>query len=83
MEHLVLITSETSLVEWDSRIRRLWRFPELIIWVDVTLIGVVSMGKINHFPEGDESDPQTLGCEPHAILEPVFQAFVEGYLEAT
>jgi len=78
----VLITFGRCLVEWDSLIRRSSPFLELIIWVDVTLIGVVSMGKINHFPEGDESDPQTLGCEPHAILEPVFQAFVEGYLEA-
>jgi hypothetical protein len=83
MEHLVLITSERSLVEWDSRIRRLWRFPELIIWVDVMLIGVDLMGELRHSIHGDGADVQALGCKPHEILEPIFQASIEGYLEAT
>jgi hypothetical protein len=52
----VLITSERSLVEWDSRIKRLWRFPELIIWVDVTLIGVDLMGELRHSIHGDEAN---------------------------
>jgi hypothetical protein len=56
MEHLVLITFERSLVEWDSRIRRLWRFPELIIWVDVMLIGVGSMGELRFSQNSDEAD---------------------------
>jgi hypothetical protein len=57
MEHLVLITFERSLVEWDSRIKRLWRFPELIIWVDVTLIGVDLMGELHFPPENEEANP--------------------------
>jgi hypothetical protein len=57
MEHLVLITFERSLVEWDSRTKRLWPFPELIIWVDVTLIGVVLMGELHFLPENEEADP--------------------------
>jgi hypothetical protein len=57
MEHLVLITSGRSLVEWDSRIKRLWRFPELIIWVDVTLIGVDLMGELCWALESDEANP--------------------------
>jgi hypothetical protein len=62
MEHLVLTISERSLDEWVSRIRRLSPFPELIIWVDVTLIGVDSMGELQYFLESDESDPQAMGC---------------------
>jgi hypothetical protein len=54
---LVLITFERSLVEWDSRTKRLWPFPELIIWVDVTLIGVVLMGELHFLPENEEADP--------------------------
>jgi hypothetical protein len=53
----VLITFERSLVEWDSRIKRLWRFPELIIWVDVTLIGVDLMGELHFPPENEEANP--------------------------
>lgn len=43
----MLITFERFLVEWDSRIRRLLRFPEHITWVDVMLIGVGLMGKLS------------------------------------
>ena len=46
MELLVLITFGRSLAEWDSPIRRLWPCPELTTWVDVTLIGVDLMGKL-------------------------------------
>jgi hypothetical protein len=56
MEHLVLTISERSLAEWDSRIRRLSPFQELIIWVDVTLIGVDSMGELQYFLEREEAD---------------------------
>jgi hypothetical protein len=83
MEHLALTISERSSVEWDSRTRRLSPFLELITWVDVTLIGAGLMGELQHFLGSEEADMQTLGCQPHAILEPIFQASIEGYLEAT
>jgi hypothetical protein len=57
MEHWVLITFERSLVEWDSRIRRLLPFQELIIWVDVMLIGVDLMGELHFLPENEEANP--------------------------
>jgi hypothetical protein len=57
MEHWVLITFERSLVEWDSRIRRLLPFQELITWVDVTLIGVDLMGELCCALESDEANP--------------------------
>jgi len=72
MQHLVLIIFERSLVEWDSRIRRLSRFLELITWVDVTLIGVDLMGELQYFLDSGEADPQALGRKPHAIFESVF-----------
>jgi hypothetical protein len=57
MEHSVLTIFEISLVEWDSRIRRLLPFLELITWVDVTLIGVGLMGELYFLPENEEADP--------------------------
>lgn len=77
------IIFERSLAEWDSRIRRLSPFPELTIWVDAMLIGVDLMGELHFLPEDQEADPQALGRKPHPILEPIFQASIEGYLEAT
>lgn len=46
MEHLVQTTFERSLVEWDSLIKRSLRYQVPIIWVDVILTGVGSMGKL-------------------------------------
>ena len=83
MEPLVLTTFERSLVEWDSRIRRLWRFLGLTTWVDAMLIGVDLMGELPYFLDSEEADPQALGRKPHPILEPIFQASIEGYLETT
>ena len=47
------------------------------------LIGVDLMGELHFLPDDQEADPQALGRKPHPILEPVFQASIEGYLEAT
>ena len=41
------------------------------------------MGGLLFDLDSDEADPQALGRKPHPILEPVFQASIEGYLEAT
>jgi len=56
MEPLVLTTFERSLVEWDSRIRRLWRFLGLTTWVDAMLIGVDLMGELPYFLDSEEAD---------------------------
>jgi hypothetical protein len=46
MVHLVRITFERSLDEWDSLIKRSLRYQVPITWVDVIQTGVDLMGKL-------------------------------------